>query len=941
MGDGFRLLDARTRRRRNGPRFRSITIGCAGLLRSLLLDGSLAMTMLSQARVLSSMTAADHLKTGVRIGPYEVLSLIGAGGMGEVYRAKDTKLGREVAIKVLPAAFVQDQERVGRLRREAQVLASFNHANIAAIHGFEEAPEGVALALEFVEGEDLQQRLRRGPIPVDEARSIARQVAEGLEAAHEKGIVHRDLKPANIKVTPEGQVKVLDFGLAKAFEAPGSGSGSQDITHSPTMSWKATEAGIILGTAAYMSPEQARGRTIDKRADIWSFGVVLFEMLSGKRLFQGETASDTLAAVLRQDLDWTLLPPDLPASDRRLVERCLDRDPKKRLRDIGEARIALEAPSSASLTPATEQSGLSRRTWLGIAGAGVAGLAGGFALGSRSRGSALPSGVETSMAVTSITGSGNVIEAAISPDGRFVAYVESEQGQQSLWLLQLAGGQTLRLTPDAAVNFWGHVFAPDGNAILYGIKSAESPLASLYSISTLGGTPKLLLSDLDSQVTFSPDGRRFAYTRLRHPSAEETALMVANADGTDAKALATFKQPDAIAGIFFGAPSWSPDGSLIATSVFRAASVQGGDTKAWLVGVRVATGEVVTISDPGWYGSAAAAWRPDGRSLLVIARRVDQPVMQIWSVDYPGGEARQLTSDLNDHRILSLTRDGKTLLSIAGDVSSAIFMESRKGGVKPRRISRSKFDGFNGAAFAGAQTIAYTATVGPAMSLWTCGVDGSNRRPIITLAPDEEPFSIRGSSDGALYFVVRRPSGIEIRTVAQNGSPPRTVVGDARYSRFTILPDGGLIFSRTVRGAPHLFRVAPGGGEAKPLFEEVAASPEADLSGERVAYYFFDERNQFRIGVTDLRTGRRVHAFATEANTSNSRLVLRDEGVYLNTVAGDRANVWLQPLDGKPARRITNYEDQLLFDFDLAPEGDGLVVVRGPRVRDAQIITGF
>jgi Tol biopolymer transport system component len=697
---------------------------------------------------------------------------------------------------------------------------------------------------------------------------------------------------------------------------------------------------MILGTAAYMSPEQARGRIIDKRADIWSFGVVMFEMLAGKRLFTGETASDTLAAVLRQDIDWSLLPQDLPAADRRLIERCLDRDPKKRLRDIGEARIALES-KPVTETPSTANGTLSRRAWLGIAGAGLAGFAGGGALGYRARGASTPAASGATLSVTSITGSGNVIEAAISPDGRYVAYVESDQGLQSLWLLQLAGGQTLRLTPDAVVGFWGHTFTPDGNEIIYGAKGASDTEGSLYSISTLGGTPRRLLGNLDSQVSFSPDGRRFAYTRVRHPSAEETALMVANADGSDAKALATFKLPDMVGNIFFSAPAWSPDGAVISASVFRRPSVQGGDSKAWLVGVRVATGEVFTISDPGWYLAAQSAWRPDGRSLLVIARKADQPVTQIWSVDFPDGTARQVTSDLNDHRILSLTRDGKTLVSVSGDVSSAIYMDSRRGSVKPRRISRSKFDGFNGAAFAGPREIAYGASVGPALSLWKCGLDGSNRLPIATLAPDEDIQSIQTGADGAIYYVLRRPRSVEIRAVSGDGGSPRTVVSDARFDRFSLLPDGGVLFSRSVGGAPRLFRAAPGGGEATPIVEGVAFMPAADPAGKRVAYYFFDSKNQFRVGISDLETGKRLHDFLAEPVTSNSRLILRDEGVYLNTVTGDRANVWLQPLDGKPAKKITNYEDQLLFEFDLAPEGDAMLVVRGPRVRNAQIIRGF
>jgi len=282
------------------------------------------------------------LSPGTRIGPYEIIGAVGAGGMGEVYRAHDTKLNRDAAIKVLPAAFAQDEGGVARLRREAQVLASLNHPHIASIYGLEETNGALALALEFVEGDDLARRLARGAIPVEEAIAYAKQVVEGLEAAHEKGIVHRDLKPANIKVTKDGVVKVLDFGLAKVYDGDAGEAGS-DPSLSPTMSRHVgTQAGVILGTAAYMSPEQARGKPVDKRADIWAFGVVLFEMLAGRRLFAGETVSDTLAAVLTREPDWTMLPSSTPPGVRRLLTRCLERDSRKRLRDIGDARLELD-----------------------------------------------------------------------------------------------------------------------------------------------------------------------------------------------------------------------------------------------------------------------------------------------------------------------------------------------------------------------------------------------------------------------------------------------------------------------------------------------------------------------------------------------------------------------------------------------------------------------
>ena len=279
------------------------------------------------------------LTVGSRLGHYDVTALIGEGGMGQVYRATDTQLGRDVALKILPDAFAADPDRLARFQREAQVLASLNHPGIAAIYGIEKSEDTQALVLELVEGPTLADRIAQGPIPLDEALPIAKQIAEALEAAHEAGVIHRDLKPANIKVRDDGTVKVLDFGLAKALDTTPEGDPSQ----SPTLTAAATQMGVIMGTAAYMSPEQAKGKVIDRRADIWAFGAVLYEMLTGNRAFAGGDVSETMAQVIMKDVDWTPLPKNTPSSISRLLERCLERDPRQRLRDIGEARIGLEA----------------------------------------------------------------------------------------------------------------------------------------------------------------------------------------------------------------------------------------------------------------------------------------------------------------------------------------------------------------------------------------------------------------------------------------------------------------------------------------------------------------------------------------------------------------------------------------------------------------------
>jgi len=274
---------------------------------------------------------------GQQLGSYEIIGLLGKGGMGEVYRARDTRLARDVAIKTLPEEFEEDEDRLARFEREAKVLASFNHPNIGAIYGLEKHNGRHFLVLELVEGETLADHIRRGPIPVDEALKLAQQIADALEAAHEKGVIHRDLKPANIKITPDSTVKVLDFGLAKAGGV--ESSGPDGLSNSPTLRTLASSPGMILGTAAYMSPEQAKGRSVDRRTDIFAFGCVLYEMLTGKRAFEGEDVSDTLAAVLRAEPDWSSLPEDVPPGLRTLIQRCLAKDRAKRISEISSLKI--------------------------------------------------------------------------------------------------------------------------------------------------------------------------------------------------------------------------------------------------------------------------------------------------------------------------------------------------------------------------------------------------------------------------------------------------------------------------------------------------------------------------------------------------------------------------------------------------------------------------
>ena len=394
------------------------------------------------------------LTIGTQLGSLEISALLGKGGMGEVYRARDLKLKREVAIKILPEEFSRDADRVSRFQREAEVLASLNHPNIATIHDLEEANGSRFLVLELVEGETLEEQLRRGPIPIEDALKIAKDISEALEAAHEKGIIHRDLKPANVKVTAEGRVKVLDFGLAKALQPQQQITG---LSNSPTVI-SVSIPGVILGTAAYMSPEQVRGKETDARSDIWAFGCVLYEMLTGRPPFQGETIGEIFAGILKAEPEWAALPNELPGPIRGLLRRCLMKDRRDRLQAIGEARIVIDTPSEEATVSAKPSSRYLPALWIWAALVTAALLAVSF-LHFREK----PFAERTLRYTITAPENSSVNSFAVSPDGQYLVIAATVSGRRQLWLrrldqLQL---QSMEGTEDGAFPFW----SPSGDYI--------------------------------------------------------------------------------------------------------------------------------------------------------------------------------------------------------------------------------------------------------------------------------------------------------------------------------------------------------------------------------------------------------------------------------------------------------------------------------------------
>ncbi len=646
---------------------------------------------------------------GSRLGSYEITAPLGEGGMGVVYRATDSKLKREVAIKVLPEAFAADADRLARFEREAQVLAQLQHPNIASIYGLEESSGVRALVMELVEGPTLAERLADGPLPLDEALGIARQIAEALEEAHEKGIVHRDLKPANIKVTPEGKVKVLDFGLAKAMDPASGGSSlgnSPTLMNSPTLTSAGTRVGVILGTAAYMAPEQAKGLGVDRRADIWAFGVVLFEMLSGRRLFSGDSVADTLAGVLRAEIDFSALPAGAPRDVRRLLSRCLDRNPKGRLRDIGEARLALDAIRSGQFDqpegPATAPPKRRPSAFVlagGVALGAIAALGGARFLGPSVPAASTPPPVRFTIETTDSDVARGVV--LISPDGRQVAWgsqnavwvrrldqlqpkriqlpwqgtlqcwtrdgrlvvLRENRKNGELWQVGTDGGEPRPIgsLPDTGF-LWG-VSQGNGNDLLIGMADA-----GLFSIPLDGGVVALVLAAGEGEILTGP---------RRVPG--RSAILFAESSSGRIGLLENGRRRFVLerAGDRFQDPVLSPSGHLL-VSLSSGKSARGGWAFPYSVDKLETTGAPFRFAPYGRFSVS------DDGILAFREIRIDSTPSRLVAVDRQGKVVETIGAALPGMRDPALSPDGTrvAVAALTDDYERDLFVLDRRTGAR-------------------------------------------------------------------------------------------------------------------------------------------------------------------------------------------------------------------------------------------------------------------
>jgi eukaryotic-like serine/threonine-protein kinase len=589
--------------------------------------------------------------TDRQLGNYRVLSLLGHGGMGEVYRAHDSKLRRDVAIKVLPAQFTVDAERLARFESEARTLAALNHPHIGAIYGLEHVDGIPALVLELVEGETLADRLRRGPIPPRDALEIARQIGDALEAAHRKGIIHRDLKPANVKITPDGVVKVLDFGLAKVVGrevAP-----PQDVSQSPTVALDATRAGMILGTATYMSPEQARGVPVDTRTDIWAFGCVLFEMLAGRPPFSGRTIDETLAAILERDAAWAALPLATPAAIRDLLEECLKKDRELRLTTIAEARTTIEEV----------QRGRNRWRVAAMIAASVAAAAIGIALWWREP--SRPVDRSEWIQLTQVPDS--VVQPALSPDGRILAFIRGPSASTPMvagqvYVKMLPDGEPVQLTNDNQTAKMSPVFSPDGSRIAYTTVNAQYEWDT-WTVPVLGGGPQLWLRNASGLVWTAPHEILFAEMK----KSPHMGMVAASDNRSDQRDI------------------YLPEGRGMAHRSYLSPDrksmliVEMDDNSLWMP-CRLLSVDGMSPArqvGPPNAGCTFAAWSPDGRWMYFTANAGG--TKHIWRQPFPDGQPEQITSGPTEEEGLAIAPDGRSLVTAVGIQSVSAWLHTPDG----------------------------------------------------------------------------------------------------------------------------------------------------------------------------------------------------------------------------------------------------------------------
>ena len=894
------------------------------------------------------MSTARTLQPEDVVAHYHVVGPLGTGGMGEVYLAKDQTLERNVALKVLPAEFVRDDERLRRFVLEAKSASSLNHPNIVTIYeigsdvvrskGGAAEPDSAPvqfISMELIQGRTLTTLIHEERTDLRTLLGFLAQAAEGLAKAHAAGIIHRDLKPGNIMVSADGYSKVLDFGLAKLTERQ---EPEIDVSSAPTVVEPRTGAGAIMGTTGYMSPEQVRGKPVDQRSDVFSFGCVLYEAVARVRPFVAETAVETMHKILNEAAPpLEERNPQAPPEVRRIVKRCLAKSPDQRFQSMKDVALELRevvdewdsltttATSVGTLTgrqfPATESR---RARWLVLAALLVAVAALGFAGWSKFKGSAAPSRPThpfQSMKMSTQTNRGDLSEVAISRDGRYLAYLAGEIGQSSVRVRQVATGSDLEVVPSEDGIFEGLSFSPDGNYLFYLKRRRDAPnYRGLMQVASLGGESRERAFDVDSRVSFSPDGKRIVYMR-GVPQNKQSLLIVRDLDAGTETTLATIKAPVTMS----SAPSWSPDGTKI---VYAQLDGSKGLFLGSLVLVDAGTGATSTLETLKGSITEDVAWLPDGSGLIRAGYDLaTSATRQIAIVDYPSGTARRVTNDADDYLQVSVSQGDEAIAALRMTrVSDLISLDVATGATTAlTSYGNSENSPFNLSVCPNGSVL-FAAFRDDAMRVWSIGAPGGAPKPLT----DANALSInpRCFDGGFVFDQFDNDGGAHVWRADLDGGNPKILTPGSASQSVDVARDGTTVSFRHV-GGDGVWMVPLAGGEPKRLGDGSGGLGIISRDGSKIL------NAELKTGANGLvnRT-LKIVPVAGGADVDGPDVPLRGENVnwspdgsalsYIDK-SGSVWNLWLAPLQGSP-KQLTAFKEGRIVDYKFSPDGSKLAV---------------